>query len=345
MRLLYNFIKDMKISFKSFYIYLEIIMALIFVAILLFVVPENFSSSNTIFTHVDIPGNSSNVIDDINQEQGKDSIILVDSFDEMMFKLEEDRSAIGLNITSSENKLVYEFVLQGYENQKVRNIMEKSLVSNLTSQLPSYKNTTEIITIDGGAEKLSDRLNMLPIFLGINSSLMGLFIIAAYIFMDKDEGSIKAFVVTPARVWEYLLSKVGVMLVMGLITGLISTIALAGFQAHYLHLILLLIAANFLGSCLGLFIASFYDTIIKAMGTMYMVVIVLTFSTISYYMPTFSPVIIKVLPSYPMLFSFREILLSQPNLGYIYKNVVFFIVLGVALFLFANKRYKKTLFV
>ena len=36
---------------------------------------------------------------------------------------------------------------------------------------------------------------------------MGFFIIAAYIFLDKKEGVIKAYAVTPSPVWKYLLSK------------------------------------------------------------------------------------------------------------------------------------------
>ncbi len=343
MKFLYNFLKDIKISFKSLYIYFEIIIAFLFIAVLLFVVPENFSSDSKIYIHVDVPGDSTAVVDALIKEGDKDSIIFVDSLNEMKLKLEDDRNSVGLDISYSDNKMVYEFVLQGYENQKFRNIIQKSFITNIASKLPDYQNVTNIVTIEEGKEKLSDRLNMLPVFLVFNSSLTGLFIIAAYIFMDKDEGTIKAFVVTPARVWEYLLSKVGVMLVMGLITGLITTAFIAGPKAHYLHLIFLLIVTNVFGSCLGLFIASFYDSFMKSMGAMYIIIIVLTFSTISYYMPAFSPVIIRLLPSYPMLFAFRETFLSEPKLAYIYGNIALFCVLGLVFFLLANRRYKKTL--
>lgn len=133
------------------------------------------------------------------------------------------------------------------------------------------------------------------------------------------------------------------MLFTGFITGLLTTIAIAGFKAHYLHLILLLIATNAFGSALGIYISSFYDTIIKAMGAMFMFIILLAFSTVSYYMPAFSPIYIKILPSYPMLFAFRETLLAEPKIGYIYGNIFLFSFLALVLFLLANKRFKKTL--
>jgi hypothetical protein len=81
----------------------------------------------------------------------------------------------------------------------------------------------------------------------------------------------------------------------------------------------------------------------KSMGVIYIIIIVLTFSTISYYMPAFSPAIIKLLPSYPMLFAFRETLLVEPKLVYIYGNIVLFCVLALIFFLLANRRFKKTL--
>jgi hypothetical protein len=60
-------------------------------------------------------------------------------------------------------------------------------------------------------------------------------------------------------------------------------------------------------------------------------------------MPSFSPLLIRVLPSYPLLFSFREAFMTSPDVGYIYTNVALFLGLGAVFFLMANARFKKTL--
>jgi hypothetical protein len=73
------------------------------------------------------------------------------------------------------------------------------------------------------------------------------------------------------------------------------------------------------------------------------VVIVLAFSTTSYYLPSFSPWIIRALPSYPMLFAFRETLYNRPDVGYIYTAGSALLAATAALFLFAVYRFKKTL--
>ncbi|GAG39392.1 unnamed protein product, partial [marine sediment metagenome] len=227
--------------------------------------------------------------------------------------------------------------------EKFRNIIKTSIESGFAKEMPGYENATTVTTLAGNVEKLSDRLNVLPVFLALNVAFMGLFIIASYIFLDKDEGTIRAFAVTPAKVWHYLLSKMGVMLVSGLMSGLVATAFIAGLKAHYLHLVLLLIACNAFGSALGLFIASFFDTMTKAMGWLYMSIIVLALAVVSYYMPAFSPLVIRILPSYPMLFAFRETLHEVSDLRYIYANVLGFSLAGVVLFLLSNWRFKKTL--
>jgi hypothetical protein len=342
MKMLYNFIKDMKVSFKTFYIYIEIIMALIFVAILLFVVPENFSSSAKMYAYVENSIQSEEIMEAL-EEEGTENIVFLNSADEIVTKLEEDRNSVGVEITFKDNKIQYNVILQGYESDRYRNIIENSLIANTAKDMPGYERITNIETLNNTSERLSDRLNILPVFLLLNSAFAGLFIVATYIFMDKEEGTIRAFVVTPARVWEYLLSKMGVMLITGLITGIITTLLVAGFSVNYLHLIALLISTNLFGTAVGLLLSSFYDSITKAMGTIMVTFVVLAFASISYFMPSFSPWMIKILPSYPMIFAFREAFLEMPNISYIYYNVIGFSILAIFVFIWANHRFKKTL--
>ena len=342
MRLLTNFIKDMKVSFKTMYVYIEILMALIIVAVLLFVVPENFSASARAYIYVD-PALSQTAIGQEIDSLALENVVLVADRLLIPVLLEEDRNGIGVAIFLADGKPVFDITLQGYESQRFRNIIETALTLHIAEKMPGYTSSVSTVTLDASSERLSDRLNMLPLFLVINTAFMGLFIIAAYIFIDKDEGTIKAFVVTPARMWEYLLSKVGVMLVTGLTTGLLTTVLVAGSKPNYLYLGMLLVAGNTFGSAVGLFIASFYDNLMNSMGALYSTIIIFALATTSYYLPAFSPLLIRVLPSYPLLFSFREAFLDSPDVGYIYTNVALFLALGAAFFLMANARFKKTL--
>jgi hypothetical protein len=104
-----------------------------------------------------------------------------------------------------------------------------------------------------------------------------------------------------------------------------------------------MVSLNAFGSALGLFISSFFDSMTKAMGWLYVSIIILAFAAVSYYMPAFSPLIIRILPSYPMLFAFRETLFEVVDLSYVYTNVLGFAAAAVVFFLLSNYRFKKTL--
>ena len=342
MKLLYSFLKDLQLALKGFYIYIEIGFALVFVAIMIFVVPENFEPKVTVFAHLDLEGAYQEMAEESLEQDGYE-INLLSSREEVEEQLGKNRGSVGLDVSLENGKFIYDYILQGYEGEKFKNIIKTSIESGFAEKMPGYEDKTTVTTLEGTTEKLPDRVNILPVFLGLNSAFMGLFIIAAFIFIDKDEGTIKAFAVTPAKVWHYLLGKTGVMLVTGLISGIVATLFIAGSHAHYLHLILLLIACNFFGSALGLFISSFFDTMVKAMGWLYLSIIVLAFASVSYYMPAFSPWLIRILPSYPMLFAFRETLFQVSNLQYIYLTILGFSVAGVIIFLLTNWRFKKTL--
>ena len=296
----------------------------------------------TVYASIDLAGPFKTMAQESLSKEGYD-ITLLSSREEVETELSRNRSSVGLVVSLENNRLMYDYILQGYEGEKLKNILKTSIEAGFAQKMPDFQSATNVVTLEENVEKLSDRLNILPVFLALNAAFMGLFIIAAYIFLDKDEGTIKAFAVTPSKVWHYLASKMGIMLVSGLISGLVATLFIAGSKANYLHLVLLLMAFNAFGSAIGLFIASFFDTMVKAMGWLYLSIIVLSFAAVSYYMPAFSPLIIRILPSYPMLFAFRETLFEAGNTGYIYANFFGFSILAVVFFLLSNWRFKKTL--
>lgn len=370
MKLFSTFLKDLKLSFRNYYIYIEIIMTIVFVAVLLFVVPENFQAEAKMYIHLDVDRavleqlSQQLPLDDVQSrelsllleadlsgatdpaEQFEDwpnGLFLMPSADAVRANLAENRDAIGMVLSMTDGTLQFEFILQGYESQSMRNLLEKQFTAPLLAMMPDTIDQTQVTLLSDSTEKLPDRVNLLPLLLVLNSAFVGLFIIAAYLFMDKEEGTIKALAVTPAHVWQYLLSKVGVMLVTGLITGSLIVLSVGHAHVHFGHFLVLLAIFNLFGSALGLFIASFFDTLTKSLGTLYLVIIFLSLASWSYFMPAFSPRVITWLPTYPMLFAMRETLLQQPDLGYIYTWAGVFALISVALFLLANLRYKKTI--
>ncbi|WP_422486468.1 ABC transporter permease [Gudongella sp. DL1XJH-153] len=369
MKLWYSFIKELKLSSKSWYFYIELGMAIVLLLVLLFVVPENFDSKGKEYIYLDLP----NVV----RERLKDNL-LEEDLDEMsqlveveandtiyvaeMYETEESEiyllnSMEALNAFSNServpavhvrvnenNQVVQTYYLQGYETQKLKNLLLVFQNSKAGHDvIENYTDDIIVRSIYQDAEPLSDRENVIPVFLTFNGSLMSLFIIAAYIFLDKDEGIIKAYAVTASSVWHYLLSKIGVIIITSIATTLIVTVPIMGLQPNYPVMLLFLVTSGFFAASLGLFLTSYYKDIVQAFGALYIVIVILIMPNISYFTPSWDPDWVKIIPSYVMLQSFKEIISVNGNMSYVMVASLGFAVLGIDIFILANYRFKKTL--
>ncbi|MFW5787982.1 MAG: ABC transporter permease [Halanaerobiales bacterium] len=367
MKLWSSFIKELKLASRGFYFYIEIFMAVLILAVLLLAVPENFNNKQTEYIHLDVPemveksylqemGNQNlegsgekvdiKVNGDViqsrlfNTEDKK--IFLIDNKEDLV-KLADKKRSLGTVVKINQNnKLEYEYYLQGYEPQRLKNLYLISQMKD-TDTLATALEKQDVRPLASDFENLTDRENILPVILTLNGALMGLFIIAAYIFLDKQEGVIKAYAVTASSVWQYLMSKIGVLLVTSILSSLIVLIPVMGTQPNYLLLLVLLLTTGFFASSLGLLIASFYDNIMQAFGTIYIFMLVITIPNIAYFIPGWDPLWVRMLPSYPILYGFQEILLETGDITYVLTVSLGFFVLGLFLFALSNKRYKKTL--
>ncbi|MBM7560795.1 ABC transporter permease [Fusibacter tunisiensis] len=330
-----TFIKDMKLSFNGLYFYIEIGLAVIFLAIMLFVVPENMETNQKMFLTLD-----STLPDAMFEMEDSDHVVFLESRESVVKALEEDRSAIGAAVTMVGESLEFDVILQGYESERMINLMRLGIESMFMDQ---KMDSVDVVQIEASPERLSDREAILPVYITMNVGMMGLFIIAAYIFLDKEEGVIKAYAVAPVKVWQYLASKMLIMLIMGIITSLIVFVALLGFKVNYLYFIGMIIAFNLFGSSLGLFISSFFDTMVKAMGAMYAVIMIMILPTVAYFMPSFNPFWVKILPSYSMMFMIRDLISNQIVGTKFLLQILAFLGVSAVLFVLANERFKKSL--
>lgn len=369
MKLWHSFKKELILSSKSWYFYIEIGMAIVFLLILLFLVPEEFSTKGKEYMYLDVPQTIIDKYKDGLLEEDTDEtaelvelkaekilykaelyeteeskIYLLESMEALKaFSSSEGVPAVHVRV-KDKNQIIHTYYLQGYETQKLRNVL--LIFQNRKAGHDLIKHHTDNIPVKSmyqNINPLSDRQNMVPVFLTFNGSLMSLFIIAAYVFLDKSEGLIKAYAVTASSVEQYLMSKIGVIILTSIVTALIMTLPIMGFQANYLLLFLFLITSGFFAASLGLYITSFYEDITQAFGVLYIVIMIMILPNISYFTPSWDPNWIKIIPSYIMLQSFKEIISVNGNIAYVLLASLGFLVLGLGIFILANHRFKKTL--
>ncbi len=368
MKLWHSFTKELLLASRGFYFYIEIFMAVIFVIVLMFVVPENFESKREEYLYLEVPEQMEtlfekdfidNDIDGAIEEvelkdkgdiikvrliESKDSeVYLFDNLEDLIRLTKADRPSIGAHIkTDDSGNLVYDYYLQGYESDKLRNLYLIFHNRDL-KEMEKINNKQQVVSLGDNYEALNDRENVVPSILALNGSLMGLFIVAAYVFIDKQEGIIKADAVTPSSMWHYFLSKVGVVLTTSILSTLLITIPVMGLQPNYPVLLLLLITSGFFVSTLGLLLASFYKDLAASFGALYMIMILMMLPNIAYFIPSWEPLWIKLIPTHPLIQSFKESIIVGGDINYMLLTCLGFLVGGVILFLLTNYRYKKKL--
>ncbi len=368
MKLWHSFVKELILASRSFYFYIELLMAGIFLFLLVFVIPEQFAGKSEEYIHWDVPaGDIREHLENQLLEEDLDGAYelvalqlgdgwvpsalyeyedtkyyVIDDKEATIQIADEERGFAAIVSADDQGKLHYTYYLQGYETERLRNTY---LVfhNEDTEVLADTFDDQEVRVLETEHVLLTDRENVIPSFLTFNGSLMGLFIIASYIFLDKKEGVIKAYAVTASSVWQYLMSKMGVIMLTSAITSFIIVIPVMGLRPNYLLMLIFLLTTGFAASALGLALTSYYDNIQQAFGALYVLIIALMLPNIAYFIPSWNPTWMTFIPTYSMLEGFKEILLTNTNVSYVLLASLGFLVAGIALFLFANVRFKKTL--
>ncbi len=366
MKLWSSFVKELKIAFRGFYFYIELFLALILLFVLLFVVPEQFNSKESEYLYIDFPSVSfeKTFTDRLEDLDGKPEavtlkagkvevdaalyesesarIYVLNSEDDMVL-MAETKHAIGASIVMDEDdyELHYTYYLQGNETERLKNLI-LILHGPDDAALFDTAEDQEVRTLGQSQSDLTDRENLLPAFLTFNGALMGFFIISAYIFLDKKEGVIKAYAITPSPVWKYLLSKVLVLTSTMVVTSLIITVPLMGTRINYFAMLAFLICTGLFASGLGLVIAGYYDDMVKSFGVMFLLMIGMMIPTLAYFSPSWDPAWLKFVPSYYIIFGFKEIFIRGDML-YVLWICLGYLAAGILLFAWANARYRRTL--
>ena len=367
MKLWYSFTKELKLASKSFYFYVEVGFAIILLVIVLFVIPENFNTSSTEYLYLDMPEAAENILlesflkEDTDGQfesievkvkkelipttyyETEDRKIYVVESEEDLVKLADNKKQIGAVIKIDDTGTTsYKYYLQGYETEKLKNLY-RVLHNEDMRTLEATINAQEVRPISTEYEILNDREHTLPSLLTFNGSLMGMFILAAYIFLDKEQGVIKAYAVTTSPVWHYLMSKALVVTVTSIVTTAMITIPVMGGRPNYLLMLLFLITTGFFASSVGLLISGFFKSMTKSFSAIFLVMLLFMLPAIAYFIPSWEPFWIKLFPTYYIIQGFSEIIVKGGDISFVLLSSLGFLVAGVLLFMWATHQHKKGL--
>ena len=153
----------------------------------------------------------------------------------------------------------------------------------------------------------------------------------------------KAYMVSPGGIAEYLWSKVILIVTLGLISAMLITVFTMGFAVNWLMLMAITIAGSLFSSTVAMFIASFFDNISKAMIWILGISLLLTAPMISYFVPSFAPRIVTMIPTYSLMFAIREAIFPSSNMAVFYESISVLLIVSALLFSLSILSYKRRL--
>lgn len=306
MRLFTNISKEIILGWRSHFFLLTVMLTVAYFLLMTFLIPEDLSTSTQLILLTESEEIARAIeASDLNS---KSSLSFVNSRDELYESLNRSFNSVGVIMRGDTASPSFELVFQGHEDTKTRELV-KLVVAHLlngSDDQPISSNSVQYLR-----EKQDDGLDIpfnksfLPIFLMFEAVMMGMIMVFAMVFSEKSQKTLDAFAVTPGRVWEYLGAKVIFLMILGIVFAIILTALTVGLQAKYLQLVLIVSVGSFLSTSVSLIAASFYENLSQSMAAILTLTVIFSLPILSYYLEGFSPWYLRILPTFPILFSLQ----------------------------------------
>ena len=166
----------------------------------------------------------------INPRTGRINGLIYIMPDELsMLRMADKTGKVGATTTVDEQGHVsYRYYNQGYETQQVRNSLYvlHTFDTDVVDGQMALQNEVTIGTVP----RLYTRQAVVPVYVTLACCLMGIFIVCAYVFLDKQEHVIRAFLVTPGTLRQYLGGKLLLIFTVNLLSATLVTLPVRGLQ-------------------------------------------------------------------------------------------------------------------
>lgn len=325
--------KDWSLITKNYFFYVTLFFAVLMIVVINYVVPEDVSLEQTVYVVFEYE--APEVLRETFESNNYQILLDRKAMDEA---LRDNLQSIGILFVDEATAL---YRLQGHENEKTKAYLQLGIEAMYGEYYAELTTQTRPLRDYSQVEDVPFNKLLLPLFHVMEPALLGLFLIATMIFSEKEENTITVYATTPAGVNVFLLSKTIVMMLLGQISLLLTTFLVVGFKANYVWLMLLTLVCGFMGAALGLLLASFFDNIASAMLWIICLSLLLSMPFASYFTPSFSPVWMKALPTYYMLFAFKEAVFPTGEIGIILQTLMLCGAVGIVAYGLALFKFRK----
>lgn len=265
---------------------------------------------------------------------------LVASQEELEAALAADRYSVGLILSPSAGREPEITILfHGGEATEVRNSTSAD-VAMLVQRLLGETTAIDTQVLRPGARHTSQPLGrvLVPFWLYADVILSMLGFGAALIFTEKQEGTLVAYRVTPGRLWEYMIAKALSLALLGLVFAAILVGLSPGMSPDVVSLGVLVALGAMFVSLLAITVSSYFADLTQFLYVALAMEAVLILPVYSYFFPSFAPEAARWLPTYHLVFAFRQALLGDIG-GHVIAEAVRSLALSSGVMLVAGSMF------
>lgn len=348
-RLWTAFKRDNVINWRTGYVAITALVVVMYVVVVRWLIPADVSSEPRLYI---LDQTADRRIATFSEQQPGADVVVVDSVAALEEGMQASQNSVGLALEEGDPVPEVTYYFQSFHGERARNLMIVSTdarVQALYGAAAAPPAAVETTTLRSNVEAYRLPFNKLlvPAFLFSDPAMIGMIFMAVLIFMEKDEGTLRAYLVTPGRTWEYLLTKALTIALLAVGFTLLFVPATAGVAGvNWPVLLVLVVLGALFTSLLGAAVAVYFDNISQFLFPAILLILFISLPSAAYFVPGFSPWWLRVMPTYPLVFGLREAIFPSGNtqiilLATVYMLAAVAVALAVATFTFNRQIAQK----
>jgi hypothetical protein len=329
-RLWSNIKKDWLHGYRHFYFWIAIASSVIFILFIRFVLPDNYLAPD-VYQYVDTAFG----------EVDFETTSTFTNKTEFLVALNDNPNAYGIALEGELSDPVVTIYMQSSVDEAFAELIKQSLLLEFTGQTIEPLRTEvlipELATID-----FRDRF--IPLILVMDSALIGMFLLSVMLFVEKEQKMHTAYMVSPGRLFEHLMSKAIVMMALSFISATLVVVFLRGTAANYFYLYMMMIPSSFVGAVIGLLIGAIYRNVSQSMPGLLTAYLILAVPIITYIAPSFAPGFNVFIPTHYMIRGVEAAVMPYFGFTVVWQSALILVGFGVVGFAVSYQLYKRALY-
>jgi hypothetical protein len=344
-RLAHLVAKDTRVSVRNHFFTVALILALLITLVNTFLVPEDISLERRTFILDTTP--EQRLQAEFLAGAREWAVIPAASREELETGMLDYRHSVGVIVAPGSAIPEVSLVFQRDENAQVRNLVAADVEAQVRRAYgpaePEAVVGQVVLRGETAPEKPPFNKLLLPFWLYTLVILGMIGFGAALVFREKEDGTLRAYQVTPGRIWEYLLGKAVSLSLLGVFFAFLLALLNLGLGVNYLHLALITVLGSVFVGLLAITVANFFEDLTQFIYAGLVLEAFLFIPVFTYFFPSFAPAVSQWLPTYHALFAFREIVFPTEGARLIREAVWVLAIANIILLFLGSLAFRKQL--